>query len=92
MREMRLFREMEFCMALLEGSMGVEKTEEFLKREYTDPIPEEWRETLRSQKDLLSEDSKLYRMFWYAGMREREEMEQLVLTVFYLRYHIACLP
>ena len=92
MKEMRLFQEIDFCLALLEGRMGVEKTKEFLIREYMDPIPVEWAEMLRSRKDLLSEDSRLYRMLWYAGMREREEMEQMILKLFYLRYHVARLP
>lgn len=92
MKEKELFEEIELCLALLEGRMGSEKTKEFLCRQYTDPIPEEWREMLRSQKELLSEDSRLYRMFWYVGMREREEMEQLLLRLFYLRYHVARLP
>ncbi len=92
MKKMRLFQEVDLCLDLLEGRMGPEKTEAFLDREYTDPIPREWREILRSQKELLSEDSRLYRMFWYAGLRNREEMEQMVLTLFYLRYHVARLP
>lgn len=89
MKEMRLFQEIDFCFALLQGRMGVEKTKEFLRRKYTDPIAEEWRDMLRSQKDLLAEDSTLYRMLWYAGMREHEEMEEMILKLFYLRYHVA---
>ena len=92
MKEMQLFQEVDFCLALLEGRMGSDKTKDCLRREYTDPIPQEWRDALRSQKDLLSEESRLYRMLWYAGMREREEMEHLILTLFYLRYHVSRLP
>lgn len=87
-----MFQEIDLCLDLLEGRMGVERTKEFLCREYTDPIPKEWRGMLRSRNDLLSDDSTLYRIFWYAGLREREEMERLVLTLFYLRYHVARLP
>ncbi len=47
---------------------------------------------LRSQLELLSEDSKLYRQFWYAGLRDRDEMEMMVLSLFYLRYHVSRLP
>ncbi len=47
---------------------------------------------LRSRTDLLSDDSTLYRMFWYAGLQDRDEMEQMILTLFYLRYHVARLP
>lgn len=72
--------------------MGPEKTVEFLQRAYTDPIPEEWREMLRSREELLSDNSKLYRMFWYAGLRDREEMDTMVLSLFYLRYQVALLP
>ncbi len=87
-----MFEEIDLCLALLEGRMGAEKTERFLHREYTDPISAEWREMLRSQPELLSEDSKLYRQFWYAGLRDREEMEDMVLSLFYLRYHVSRLP
>ncbi len=92
MYRMKLFREIELCLDLLEGRMGEDKTEEFLRRQYTDPIPEEWREMLRSRSELLSEDSKLYRQFWYAGLRDRDEMETMVLSLFYLRYHVSRLP
>ncbi len=92
MTKMRLFQEIDLCLDLLEGRMGVEKTKEFLCRQYTDPIPEEWGRMLRSREDLLSDESALYRMFWYAGLRERTEMEQMLLTLFYLRYHVARLP
>jgi len=92
MYRMKLFREIELCLDLLEGRMGENKTEEFLRRQYTDPIPEEWREMLRSRSELLSEDSKLYRQFWYAGLRDRDEMETMVLSLFYLRYHVSRLP
>ncbi len=92
MYRMKLFQEIELCLDLLEGRMGEEKTEEFLRRQYTDPIPEEWREMLRSRSELLSDGSKLYRQFWYAGLRDREEMETMVLSLFYLRYHVSRLP
>lgn len=92
MKKMKLFHEIELCLDLLEGRMGPEKTEAFLCRAYTDPVPEEWQEMLFSQPELLSEDSKLYRQFWYAGLRNREEMERIVLSLFYLRYHVARLP
>ncbi len=72
--------------------MGVEKTKEFLGCRYEDPIPEGWRKMLCARKDLLSEDSVLYRKFWYGGLRDREEMERLIFTLFYLRYHVDRLP
>ena len=87
-----LMFELDLCLDLLEGRMGVEKSLAFLKREYTDPIPEEWRKMLRSEPELLSENSKLYRQLWYAGLRNYEEMENMVLSLFYLRYHVARLP
>ena len=89
---MKLFQQIELCLDLPEGRMGEEKTEAFLRRQYTDPVPKEWREMLRSQPELLSEDSKLYRQFWYAGLRDRDEMEMMVLSLFYLRYHVSRLP
>lgn len=92
MGKLDLFQEIDLCLDLLEGRMGPEKTAEFLCRQYTDPAPEEWRGALRSQKELLSEDSKLYRLFWYGGLRDREEMETMVLSLFYLRYHVSRLP
>ncbi len=92
MRKIDLFQEIDLCLGLLEGRMGEDKTEEFLCREYTDPVPEEWREILRSRPELLSEDSKLYRQFWYAGLRDRDEMEMMVLSLFYLRHHVSRLP
>lgn len=89
---MDLFQEIDLCLDLLEGKMGVEKTKAFLKRKYTDPVPEEWRILLRSEKELLSEDSRLYRKFWYGGLRDCEEMERLIFSLFYLRYHVSRLP
>lgn len=92
MQKMTLFQEIDLCLDLLEGRMGEEKTKVFFDREYTDPLPEGWREMLRSQSELLSEDSKLYRQFWYVGLRDREEMETMLLSLFYLRYHVSRLP
>lgn len=92
MRDKDLLQQIDLCLDLLEGRMGAEKTQEFLCREYTDSVPEEWREMLRSREDLLSDESALYRMFWYAGLRERAEMEYMILALFYLRYHVARLP
>ena len=92
MRKKEFFEEIDLCLDLLEGRMGAGKTEEFLQRQYTDPIPEEWRRMLRSREDLLSDESALYRMFWYTGLRDRDEMEAMVLSLFYLRHHVSRLP
>lgn len=89
---MNFFEELDRCLMTLEGYMGTDRINEFLKNTYGDFPQENWRKTLREHRELLSDESRLYRIFWYIGVHDPDEMVDLTLKLFYLRFHAARLP
>ena len=83
---------LESVFTVLRARMGEEATDAFLTQEYDDPIPEEWGVCLRSDDLMLSADSVLYRLLYYAGLKDAAAMEALVLRLFYLYSHANRLP
>ncbi len=89
---MNILEEFDRCFMTLEGYMGTEKTNHFLNHEYGDMTQTAWREMLRAHNELLSNESRLYRTFWYIGVHDPHEMVNITLKLFYLRFHAARLP
>ena len=87
-----LFFQIETCGIGLCGCMGEEAAREFFKRNYTDPIPPEWKKMLMEEPRLLSPQTELYRTFWYCGLRDEDEMAEMVIKLLYLSYHAGRLP
>ncbi len=86
------FFQIQTCGLSLCGCMGEEATKELFKRNYTDPIPPEWKERLLGDPCLLSPQTNLYRTFWYCGLRDEDEMAELIIKLLYLSYHAERLP